>query len=621
MLDDPNLTLTIAILVGLVAQVGAKLLRIPALVLLIALGVVLGPSVANVVRPQLLGEGLQTLVGFAVAVILFEGGLSLDLRRLRRAERPIRRLVFIGIPITLAGATLAAHLFMGFDWRVSLMFGSLVVVTGPTVMTPLLSRLRVKSGLRTTLEAEGVMADAIGVVLATTAFHIAVQPSTETVVVSVMEIATRLGFGIIAGVAVARGLVFVLRLLEGEVGYLQNVLALATVLALYHGANAVVHESGTAAAVAAGIAVRSHDLSLEYELREFKEQLTVMLIGMLFVLLAAEVPLSQVASLGLGGIAVVAALVLVVRPLAVAISLAGVDVTVRGKALFALIAPRGIVAAALASLLATKLDASSLPGGESLRALVFGVIVATVAIAAGLGPIVVRWFDLQREPQTGWLVVGASPIGRLMAELLAGDEDASLLDADPHRVRSAEGDGLEVYYGNPLEERTLLLAGAGRVAGILTIDRNEAQNLLVLQRCKRLARNAELFAVLRDEEAGVTPTMMAELGANVLFGAPRAVQRWNHRLDDGTATVRWLRVHRALEPAASPWPESHSDPWLPLVVLREGENQAEPITAATALETGDRVAVLVHDPCETEVDAALPVEFTPVEPPPALRAA
>jgi len=158
-------------------------------------------------------------------------------------------------------------------------------------------------------------------------------------------------------------------------------------------------------------------------------------------------------------------------------------------------------------------------------------------------------------------------------------------------------------------------------AGILTIDRNEAQNLLVLQRCKRLARNAELFAVLRDEEAGVTPTMMAELGANVLFGAPRAVQRWNHRLDDGTATVRWLRVHRALEPAASPWPESHSDPWLPLVVLREGENQAEPITAATALETGDRVAVLVHDPCETEVDAALPVEFTPVEPPPALRAA
>lgn len=621
MLDDPNLTLAIAILLGLVAQVGAKLLRLPALVLLIGIGVVLGPSVANVVRPELLGGGLQTLVGFAVAVILFEGGLSLDLRRLRRAGSAIQRLVFIGIPITLAGATLAAYVFMGFGWRVSLMFGSLVVVTGPTVMTPLLSRLRVKSQLRTILEAEGVMADAIGVVLATTAFHIAVQPSTETVVVSVMEIATRLGFGIVAGIVVARLLVFVLGHVKGPVGYLQNVLALATVLALFHGTNAVIHESGTAAAVAAGIAVRSQGLSLEYELREFKEQLTVLLIGMLFVLLAAEVPLSQVAALGWGGLGVVAALVLVVRPLAVFISLLGGNVSRRGKALFALVAPRGIVAAALASLLATKLDASSVAGGEDLRALVFGVIVVTVGVAAGAGPSVVRWFDLQREPQTGWLIVGASPLGRLLAGLLAADEEPSMLDADPNQVKAAESSGLEVHYGNPLEARTLTLAGAERVAGILALDDNEAQNLLILQRCKRIAREAELFASLRDRDAGVTPTMMDELDASVLFGAPRDIQRWNHRLDEETASVRWLSVRRAFEEdAPSPWPTDHSAPWLPLVFVREGKGPM-PVTSTTELKPGDRVAVLIHSAFEDEITAHLPAEMKAVAPPAPLRAA
>lgn len=199
---DPALLLAVALTAAMLAQVLARHLRVPGIVLLLATGAVLGPDVAGVLDPEALGPALQVLVGLAVAVILFEGGLNLDLRRLRREATSIRRLVTLGALITALGGTLAARLILGWGWTPSVLFGTLVIVTGPTVVTPLLRRIKLKRKLATVLEAEGVLVDAIGAVVAVVALEVVIDPVlAESLAEGLWSLVSRLGFGLAAGLA------------------------------------------------------------------------------------------------------------------------------------------------------------------------------------------------------------------------------------------------------------------------------------------------------------------------------------------------------------------------------------------------------------------------------------
>ncbi len=179
-LDNPALTIAFALAAGTVALTMARHLHIPGIVILLVTGALLGPDGAGIVRPALLGPGLLTIVGFAVAVILFEGGLNLNIARIRRQERTILRMITWGALVTAVGATLATKAFLDWGWRPAILFGTLVIVTGPTVTTPLLRRIKVKHNIATVLEAEGVLLDAIGAVVAVVALEIALSPSGAT---------------------------------------------------------------------------------------------------------------------------------------------------------------------------------------------------------------------------------------------------------------------------------------------------------------------------------------------------------------------------------------------------------------------------------------------------------
>ena len=327
---SPELTVALALGAGVIAQSLAHHLRIPGIVILLGTGVLLGPDGAGIIAPSSLGHALSALTGFAVAIILFEGGLSLNLRRLRRAGPAIRNLLTAGALITALGGALAAKFALDWPWKTAFLFGTLVIVTGPTVVTPLLRRLKVERRVSTTLEAEGVFIDAIGAIIAVVALEVAISASAG-VAAGLLDIALRLVVGCVLGLIGGALLAVLLRTRHVVPEGLENITTLALVIALFFVADALLPETGLPAVTVAGVVVGNARTPLHEELQEFKEQLTVMLIGLLFVLLAADVRLADVAALGWAGFWTVAVLMLVVRPINVWVSTLGTDMNWRGS--------------------------------------------------------------------------------------------------------------------------------------------------------------------------------------------------------------------------------------------------------------------------------------------------
>lgn len=274
--DNPALHVALALAAGVVAQSLARHARIPGIVVLLGTGVVLGPDFLNIIRPRLLGVTMHTLVGFAVAVILFEGGMNLNLRRLQRQARSIRQLVTAGALVTLFGGTLAARLILGWAWVPSFLFGTLVIVTGPTVVTPLLRRIKVQRRIATVLEAEGVLVDAVGAIFAAVALQVVASPLSGQVMASAAwSLISRLGFGVLLGLGGGLAIAFLLRGRRLVPEGLENVFTLSLLFALFELSNAYFPESGIVTVTMARFAVGNVRTRALPDLLEFKEQLTI----------------------------------------------------------------------------------------------------------------------------------------------------------------------------------------------------------------------------------------------------------------------------------------------------------------------------------------------------------
>jgi len=532
-LQDPALTFAFALAAGVLAQAIARHLRLPGIVLLLATGVLLGPEFLDLVRPDVLGDGLHPIVGLAVAVILFEGGLQLNIGRLRRDAVVIRRLITIGALVTIAGATLAAWLVLGWDLRVALLFGTLVSVTGPTVINPLTRRIGIRSNLRTILEAEGVLIDPIGAILAVVALEMVLATTTGDRAAGLLGFAERLGLGAAIGVAGGAMIGGLLRFKKVVPAGFENILTLAFVLALFQTSNAILPESGIMTVALAGLVVGNMSTRGARELAEFKEQLTILLVGFLFVLLSAAVRLEDVFALGWAGVATVFLLMFLVRPANILISMRGTDYTTREKAFIAWLGPRGIVAFAVSSLFATELSHADLAAsGVRLRAMVFLVIAATVVIQGGTAGLVARALGVRMRRNHGFLIAGANAVACALATTLrraAGDDTPIvLIDTNPNEARSAEEAGLKVVYGNASEEGTLLKGALASRRAFVALTPNEGVNLLLAHRVRDLQREMPCLVSIDPMEPGVVAKQVLEADAHVLFGQGLDFERWAH---------------------------------------------------------------------------------------------
>jgi len=541
----------VALAVGMLAQVIARHLLMPGIVLLLAAGVVFGPDVLDLVRPEDLGPAVQIIVNFAVAIILFEGGMHLDIRRLRAEALVIRRLVTIGAVLTAAGGTLAAKFIMGWDWRLSTLFGTLVIVTGPTVVTPLIRRLRVKQPVSTILEAEGVLIDPIGAIIALVTLELLYVGRITSMGVLAKPAWVLLGgaaIGLIAGLAIG----FLLKPRQLIPEGLENVLVLSLVIAIFQLSETVLPDSGLTTVVVAGIVVGNMRTRVAQGLLEFKEQLTTMLIGLLFVLLAADVRLAEVVALGWPAVLTVATLMFVVRPIVVLICTLNANLSFRERAFIASIAPRGIVAAAVASLFSEVISARGEPGGSELRALVFLVIAVTVTVHGLTGGLIARLLRVRRPSAQGYAILGANPLAFALGRLLREEQpEIVMIDSNPDRVLAAQRMEFRAIYGQGLQTSVLARAELDSKLGCIALTPNEEVNLLWANRVRSETRTPRVWVALRSGPRSLPPDSVHEADAVVLFGGGQPVDAWARRIESGEVAIeRWRFVRAAADDEA-----------------------------------------------------------------------
>jgi len=591
---DVALTVALALAAGVAVQCAARLVRVPAIILLLATGILLGPSGLAWVRPAELGGGLFVIVDFAVAVILFEGALNLDIARLRREERAIRRLVTWGAAVTLIGGTMAARAWMGWDWPLAVLFGSLVVVTGPTVIGPLVRDLRLRPRLKTILEAEGVLIDPIGALVAVLALQLALSPHLLGVASEGWDLLLRLIVGTTLGAGGGLVIAGLLRL-PTVVHGLENVLVLALVTLLFFLGEHFVSQSGLLAVTVAGLVVGNLKSAVDEDLREFKDQITILLIGAIFILLAADIGIADVRALGWRGLGVLLTLILVVRPLGVWLSTIGTGLAPVERSFLSSVAPRGIVAAAIASLTAEALSGRGLAGGGELRALVFLVIGGTVVAAGALAWPLSTLLGLRLAARDRVAILGAQGLGlALGAELRRAGSTVVFIDSDPQRCRQAEALDFPVVFGDALQERTLRRVPIELVGTAIGMTFNDNLNSQFAGLARQTFGVKVGLVSVDSLDGGGPPEHVARHGARVLFEGAHEQERWDVRWRQREVVVEPFE-HEPTEPAddsggseVRPGPD-RQEAFVLLTMERSG--RIEPVWLGYAPRRGDRVAV------------------------------
>jgi NhaP-type Na+/H+ or K+/H+ antiporter len=599
-LDDPALVVSLAMFAGVAAQIVARHVNVPGIVLLLVTGVVLGPDLAGVIRPHALGRGLEGIVEIAVAVILFEGGLSLNLRVLRTQQTPIRRLVLLGAIITAAGGAVCARLCLGWDWRRSLLFGTLVIVTGPTVITPLLRRIHVRHSVETILEAEGIFIDALGATIAVVALEVLQAAASHRFDTAVLGVVSRFGFGTVFGIASGAIFALSMRLRSTLPEGLLNVTALASAILILEASDAIVPESGITAVILAGMVVghtRSHELG---ELREFKEQLTVLLVATLFVLLSADVRIEDVRALGLPGVLAVFGLIFVVRPVNVFASTFGTKLELREKLFLAWMAPRGIVAAAVSSLFAERMADIGIPGGTAMRALVF-LVIGTTVIVQGMGAGWIASLLKLRLPRgVGYAVLGAHPMARALGDALRrAGEEVVFIDTNADSARAAEESGFKVVFGDGLDERGLIKARVETRRACIGATPNESVNFLFARRVREWARGVTTYVAIDRTDGGVSLDMVDRNRARVLFAGAHELADWRISAEKSRLQLERRSASVDCSDDATSFEALPAGIALPLTVSR-GKNTA-PVERFYRAKKDDEVELAVRAESASEV--------------------
>lgn len=436
--------------VGALCQWAAWRLRLPAILPLLLVGLALGPGLGLLDPDEVLGDLLFPFISLGVAIILFEGSLTLRFAEARQVNRIIRNLTSIGVLITAGVMGLAAAILVGLSWPLALLFGALVSVTGPTVIVPMLRSIRPTRRIADILRWEGILVDPIGAALAVLVFEFIL---TGTEAGSLLEFGKVVTIGSVWGIAGGAGLALVLNR-HWLPEYLVNYFVLAVVLMVFTASNSLGHESGLIAVTVMGMVLANTKGLDVRELISFKEDLTLLLISMLFILLAARLNVDQLQAVLVPGLLVLAVALFLARPLSVLISSIGTSVTGPEKALLSWIAPRGIVAAAVSSLFALRLEAGGNEQAAVLVPLTFMVIIGTVVIQSLTAGWLAARLGLSSREESGVLLIGANRVGLAIGMALKEQGiDVKVVDTYRQGLHKARMEGLKTFYGNPLSEQ------------------------------------------------------------------------------------------------------------------------------------------------------------------------
>lgn len=511
-------------------------LRVPAILFLLLTGLAIGPGLGWLDPDALFGDLLFPIVSLSVAVILFEGSLTLNLRELKGVGDVVRRLITKGALVTLLCIAATAHFLLDLPWSLSFVLGSLTVVTGPTVIVPLLRSVRPNAAVSNVLRWEGILIDPIGALLAVVVYeYIITQAPGQELGHSLLTFVKVIGVGAIIG-----GLAgWVMGLLVGRhliPEFLHNPMTLSMVFAAMAGSNALAEESGLLAVTVMGMVMANMPRVHVRDILNFKENLSVMLISGLFILLAARLDPSTMLDLGWRAVLLLVIVQFLVRPLAVLVSTVGSGLNWRERALIAWIAPRGIVAAAVSALFALRLEAAGYEAANLLVPLTFLIILGTVILQSITARPLAHVLKVSEPEPRGFLLVGANPVARAVGQALKKLGFRVLLtDSSWEAIRASRMDGLDVYFGNPVSDhadQNLDLVGIGRM---LAISANRDLNVIASMRYRREFGKNKVFTLktAAEKKGGDKHQVGQEHRGHTLFGEEVSYQKLASLLSQG----------------------------------------------------------------------------------------
>ncbi|EON91167.1 sodium/hydrogen exchanger family protein [Marinobacter lipolyticus SM19] len=453
--------------------------RMPAILFLLAGGIAAGPWLGFLAPEVVFGDLLFPLISLSVAIILFEGSLTLRYEEIRGHGKMVRNLIPVGSVVTCLIGTLSARWLLEVSWEVALLFGAISIVTGPTVIAPLLRSVRPDAKLANILRWEGIIIDPVGALLAVLVFEGIVSWGQGNVFGHSLYIFGKtlaVGFLIGAVAGYLNGLALRKHLIPQ---YLHNAGTLTFMLGVYALSNVMAHESGLLTVTVMGIWMANMKQVPIDSILEFKESLSVLLISALFIILAARVEFSAIADLGWGLVAVLAVLMLVARPVSIFLSAIGTSLNWRDKLFLSWIAPRGIVAAAVSALFAFQLQKLGYESAGTLVPLVFMLIIATVTLQSLTARPLAKLLKVAEPAEFGFLILGANPVARMIAIALKKYEvPVTLADTNWENIRQARMNNLPVYFGNPVSEHASTHLDLTGIGNLLVISPYKHMNSL-----------------------------------------------------------------------------------------------------------------------------------------------
>lgn len=499
------------------AQWLAWRLHLPGIVLLLSAGFLAGPATGFLDPAADFGDVYRPLISLAVAVILFEGGLTLNIREIRETSTAVRRIIMLGGPITWIGTTLSAHYIGGLSWATAIVLGAILIVTGPTVIMPLLRQAQLASRPASILRWEAIVNDPIGALCAVIAFEGVLvfvgQHQPENLA---MRVALGAGSAILVGVVGARLIAW--SFIRGHVPeFLKAPVVFATVLAAYALTNQTLEESGLLTVTIMGIVLANTRIASLTDMRRFKETVTTLLVSGVFILLTASLTLDDLATLDLRAFGFVIALLFVVRPLAIFIATFRSGATLQERILSAWIAPRGVVAVAVSGLFGASMADAGFEDAPRMLAFTFAVVVSTIVLHGfSLGPLA-RLLKLKKLSKPGLLIVGGSRWTTALAQKLKENEiPVTIADQNWNHLQRARLADIPVYFGEVLSENAHHTIEPRRYANLIAATDNDAYNALVCTDFGPELGRSNVFQIGHDRQQKEHRSLSFTLGGRPL---------------------------------------------------------------------------------------------------------
>ncbi|PRY26612.1 sodium/proton antiporter (CPA1 family) [Aliiruegeria haliotis] len=510
---SPEVALAMIGVIGVGAQWLAWRLRMPAIVLMLVAGLIVGPVTGLMVPSRDIGAIVEPMISIAVAIILFEGGLTLNLHRLRDAADGVKRLVIVGAPVGWFLSAAALYFVAGLDWAAAIVFGGIMIVTGPTVIAPLLRSARLSRRPAMMLQWEAIVNDPLGAMAAVLAFSFVVE-FRQGLDFDGSLIRLALAFVLAGAVGWLAGWLVVQAFRRALVPeYMKVPVLFVAVLAIFVLTDFITHESGLLAVTMMGLVIANSDLPSFIELRRFKEHATILLVSGVFILLAASMDLGSLQLLGWQGIAFLLVVIFVVRPATVLLSLLGTAIPFREQLLVGLTGPRGVVLVAVAGLFGERLVGIGVEDGHRIVPLAFALVATTVILHGFTLAPLARALGLASTDTPGLLIVGGSRFSTALGKLCQSIEvPVMVTDRNFYRLREARKAGLPNYYGDVLSEGAEVGVDLMNYGMVLAGSENDPYNTLVATDLAPEFGRDNVFQFQREKEHLARHALPATLG-------------------------------------------------------------------------------------------------------------